>query len=179
MQQGIELLWGERPGREPKPGLTVDRIVEAAIELADADGLDAVSMSRVAERLGFTAMSLYRHVASKDDLLVLMQDAALGPPPPLDPSVAGWRARLERWCTDMLAVLNRHPWWLQVPISPPPPTPAQVGWLDRGLAAMDDTHLEEPEKAAVILMLNGLVFWEARLNAELDRDEQSLPTYGN
>jgi AcrR family transcriptional regulator len=179
MPTGLELLWDmhERPAREPKRGLSVDRIVEAAIELADADGLDAVSMSRVAERLGFTAMSLYRHVESKDDLLVLMQDAALGAPPPLDPPVRGWRARLERWCTDMLEVLNRHPWWLQVPVSPPPPTPSQIAWFDRGLAAMEDTRLEEAEKAAVILMLNGLVFWEARLNVELDQDEESLDVY--
>jgi AcrR family transcriptional regulator len=166
---GLDVLWGrrERPVREPKRGLSVDRIVEAAIELADAEGLDAVSMSRVAERLGFTAMSLYRHVASKDELLVHMLDAALGPPPPLDPSVAGWRARLERWCTDMLAVLVRHPWWLKVPIGPPPPTPSSVAWMDRGLSAMEDTRLEEAEKAAIILMLNGLVFWEARLAGEL------------
>jgi AcrR family transcriptional regulator len=176
MPTGLELLW-EGPKREPKRGLSVERIVAAAIGLADADGLEAVSMSRVAERLGFTAMSLYRHVESKDDLLVLMQDHALGPPPPLDPSVTGWRARLERWCTDMLTVLNRHPWWLQIPVSPPPPTPSQVAWFERGLAAMEDTELEEPEKAAVILTLNGLVYWEARLNAELDRDDESLGVY--
>jgi AcrR family transcriptional regulator len=177
MPSGLELLWGDQPAREPKRGLSVGRIVEAAIELADADGLEAVSMSRVADRLGFTAMSLYRHVESKDDLLVLMQDAAFGPPPPLDPSVTGWRARLERWCTDMLAVLDRHPWWLRIPVSPPPPTPSQVAWFDRGLAAMEDTRLAEPEKAAVILALNGLVFWEARLRAELGRDPESLATY--
>jgi AcrR family transcriptional regulator len=176
MTSGLDLLWGG-PRPEPKRGLSVDRIVETAIELADAEGLEGVSMSRVAQRLGFTAMSLYRHVESKDDLLVLMQDAALGPPPPLDPPLTGWRARLERWCTDMLDALGRHPWWLQIPVSPPPPTPAQVAWFDRGLAAMEDTELAEPDKAAVILALNGLVYWEARLRAELGRDPESLATY--
>jgi AcrR family transcriptional regulator len=168
---GLDTLWGRRARavREPKPGLSVDRIVQAAVELADADGLEAVSMSRVANRLGFTTMSLYRHVASKDELLVLMLDAALGPPPPLDASAVGWRARLKRWCIDMLAVLNRHPWWLRIPISPPPPTPSSVAWLDRGLSAMEDTRLEEAEKAAIVLMLNGIVFWEGRLTAELGR----------
>ena len=171
LPSGLDVLWGqrERPAREPKRGLTVDRIVQTAIELADADGLEAVSMSRVAERLGFTTMALYRHVSSKDELLVLMLDAALGPPPRLDPPAAGWRARLERWSTDMLAVLGRHPWWLRIPISPPPPTPSSLAWTDRGLAALEETHLEEADKAAIILMLNGLVFWEARLRAEIGR----------
>jgi AcrR family transcriptional regulator len=165
---GLDVLWGAREA-PPRRGLNAARIVEAAIALADADGLEAVSMARVAERLGFTAMSLYRHVASKDELLVLMLDRALGAPPPLDPKAAGWRARLERWGADLLAVLVRHPWWLQVPISPPPPTPSHLAWLDRGLAAMEDTALEEGEKAAIVLMLNGVVFWEARLAAELGR----------
>jgi AcrR family transcriptional regulator len=168
---GLDLLWGQRdrPRRERRDGLSVDRIVAAAIELADADGLEAVSMARVAERLGFTAMALYRHVSGKDELLVLMQDAAVGPPPPLDASLTGWRPQLERWCLDLLAIFNRHPWWIHIPISPPPPTPSQMAWLERGLLAFEDTPLTEGDKAAIMLMLNGFVHWEARLTAELGR----------
>ena len=168
---GLDLLWGrrDRPRRERRGGLSVERIVDAAIELADADGLEAVSMARVAERLGFTAMALYRHVSGKDELLVLMQDAAVGPPPPWDDSLGGWRPQLERWCTDLLDVFNRHPWWLHIPVSPPPPTPSQMAWLERGLRALEDTPLAEGDKAAIMLMLNGMVTWEARLTAELGR----------
>jgi AcrR family transcriptional regulator len=168
---GLDLLWGQRdqPRRERRGGLSVERIVGAAIELADADGLEAVSMARVAERLGFTAMALYRHVSGKDELLVLMQEAVVGPPPPWDESLVGWRPQLERWCTDLLAIFNRHPWWLHIPISPPPPTPSQMAWLDRGLRALEDTPLVEGDKAAIMLMLNGFVAWEARLTAELGR----------
>ncbi|HWM10938.1 MAG TPA: TetR/AcrR family transcriptional regulator [Solirubrobacteraceae bacterium] len=171
---GLDLLWGRResPRRERRGGLSVERIVAAAIELADADGLEAVSMARVAERLGFTAMALYRHVSGKDELLVLMQDAAVGAPPEWEDSLQGWRPQLERWCTDLLDVMNRHPWWLYVPISPPPPTPSQMLWLDRGLQALAGTPLHEGDKAAVMLMLNGLVAWEARLTAELSIEPQ-------
>jgi AcrR family transcriptional regulator len=171
---GLDLLWGRReaPRRERRGGLTVERIVAAAIEIADADGLEAVSMARVAERLGFTAMALYRHVSGKDELLVLMQDAAVGPPPEWEESLRGWRPQLERWCTDLLAVMNRHQWWQRIPISPPPPTPSQMQWLDRGLRALADTPLPEGDKAAVMLMLNGLVSWEARLTAELARSPE-------
>ena len=172
---GLDVLWGtrERPRRERRGGLSVERIVDAAVEIADADGLEAVSMARVAERLGFTAMALYRHVGGKDELLVLMQDAAVGPPPPWDES-QGWRPQLERWCTELLAVFNRHPWWLHIPISPPPPTPSQMAWLERGLRALEATPLTEGDKAAVMLMLNGLVTWEARLTAELAAEPQRV-----
>jgi AcrR family transcriptional regulator len=174
---GLDLLWGqrERTRRERRGGLSVDRIVEAAIAIADADGLDAVSMARVAERLGFTPMALYRHVSNKDELLVLMQDAAVGPPPPFDEALDGWRPRLERWCTELLAVMTVHPWWLQIPISPPPPTPGQMAWLEYGLRALEDTPLPEGDKAAVMLMLNGLVTWEARLVAEIGRPVPGAP----
>jgi AcrR family transcriptional regulator len=173
---GLDRLWGAREGprRARRDGLSVDRIVAAAIALADADGLEAVSMARVAERLGFTAMALYRHVSGKDELLVLMQDAALGSPPPPAESVQGWRPQLERWCADLLAIFNRHPWWLHIPVSPPPPTPSQMAWLERGLRALADTPLDEGDKAAIMLMLNGMVTWEARLTAELAAEPQMV-----
>ena len=65
-------------------GLSLERIVASAVEIADQDGLAAVSMKRVAERLGFTTMSLYRHVANKDELLLLMQDTCWRPPEGFD-----------------------------------------------------------------------------------------------
>ena len=73
----LKILWGvrERGERGPKPGLTVERIVQAAIELADAEGLEAASMRRVADELGVGAMSLYRYVPGKTELLDLMLDA--------------------------------------------------------------------------------------------------------
>ncbi len=83
---GLERLWSrEEQGRAPRLGLSLERIVESGIELADGDGLEAVSMKRVAERLGFTTMALYRYVSSKDDLLLLMHDTAWRPPPGLRP----------------------------------------------------------------------------------------------
>jgi AcrR family transcriptional regulator len=166
----LDRLWERRdqPSREPRRGLSVDRIVQAAVELADADGLGAVSMARVAERLGFTTMSLYRHVESKDELLVLMLDAALvlGPEEPSD----GWRDGLERWAWDVLAVLRRHPWWLQIPIAPPPATPSSITVLERGLRPLAGAALHEGEKAALVLMLTGYVMWQARQEAELTEE---------
>jgi AcrR family transcriptional regulator len=149
-----------------RPSLSLDRIVAAGIDLADADGIGAVSMARVAERLGFTTMSLYRHVDSKEELLLLMMNAALGEPPNPDAPFAGWRDGLERWADELMDLLRRHPWGLRVPLSPMIGR-SQLAWFDYGLRALADTGLSEAEKAAVILLLNGYVFWQARLLEEI------------
>jgi AcrR family transcriptional regulator len=165
---GLQQVWGlrDRAPREARPGLSVDRIVAAAMELADADGLAAVSMSRVAQRLGFTTMSLYRHVANKEELLNLMFDAGVGHTTALGSPVGGWRPALERLAWELLTVLRRHPWALHIPLGPPT-TPNRLEWLDRGLAALADTGLTDDEKANVILLVNGYVFSEARLSVDL------------
>lgn len=163
-------LWerteGGQAGAEPRRGLSLERIVAAGVELADAEGLTAVSMARVARRLGFTTMSLYRHVEGKDELLELMADAATGEPPVLDPA-AGWRAGLELWSRSLVAALLVHPWFLDVPITGPPRTPGRVAWFERGLEALAATRLSEVEKAGVILLVNGSAFWEARVVVEV------------
>lgn len=168
LPRAVALAWGvaANPQRGPKRELSIERIVDAAIEIADAEGLAAVSMSRVAASLGFTTMSLYRHVAGKDELLVLMADTVVGAPPAMDPG-AGWRPALRRWGTELLALLVRHPWYVQLPITGPPVTPNLLRWLDGGLQALAGTPLSEPEKAAAILSVNGQVFWEARIMADM------------
>jgi len=112
----LNLLWGraDAPARGPKQGLTVAEIVAAAIEVADAEGLGAVSMRRVGERLGKSAMGLYTYVPSKAELLDLMLDAVLGELPTDYPLDEGWRAAVERCARDGWAFYERHPWVLQV-----------------------------------------------------------------
>src|ERR1700712_5698711 len=90
-----EFLWQERskPTRGPKPALTLDQIADAAVAIADAEGLDAVSMQRVAADLGYTKMSLYRYLPGKAELVAAMVERALGGPPSI--AVDGeWRAGL-------------------------------------------------------------------------------------
>lgn len=83
LPRAVELAWGlDQPGtRGPKKGLSLEQILDTAIELADAEGVTALSMGRVAKALGFTTMSLYRYVASKDELIELISDRVIGPPP--------------------------------------------------------------------------------------------------
>jgi|tagenome__1003787_1003787.scaffolds.fasta_scaffold20655507_2 AcrR family transcriptional regulator len=142
-------------------GLSVEKVTAAAVELADEQGLAAVSMAKVADKLGFTTMSLYRHVSGKDELVRRMLDVALGLAPAFD--VADWRTGLERWGREMLAVLERHPWGIDVPITGMLGTVAQLSWLDRGLECLAGTTLGENQKAQMVLLVNGYVFWSARL----------------
>jgi AcrR family transcriptional regulator len=169
----IAAAWGRQAprGRGPKPGLSLERIVEAGVRVAATEGLGAVSMSRVAAELGASTMSLYRYVAAKDELLALMVDAAFGPPPgPADEP--GWRAGLARWAWAQHAVLRRHPWIVRIPIGPPPITPNVTAWMENGLRALGDTRLAEEDKLSVMLLLSGFVRNEATVAAEITATAQ-------
>lgn len=150
----FEMVWGvrDRPTKGPKRGLSLEQVVEAGVRVASGEGLAAVSMSRVAGELGTSAMSLYRYVASKDELLLLMVDAALGdsPEPPLDKP---WRAGLEWWARTELTAYRAHPWVLHVSINSAPITPNTLVFLDKGLQCLGATGLEEGEKMSVMLLL--------------------------
>jgi AcrR family transcriptional regulator len=158
LSPGIAAAWGVKapPAKGPKPGLTLERIVAAAVGIADAEGLAAVSMSRVAKELRTGAMSLYRYVASKDELLALMIDAALGEVPPA-PEAGHWRPRLERWARATMEAMWRHPWAVEAPVAGPPLAPHAVAWFEDALAALDGTGLTPAEKPSVVLMLSGYV----------------------
>jgi AcrR family transcriptional regulator len=158
LSPGIAAAWGVKPppAKGPKPGLALERIVATAVGIADAEGLDAVSMNRVAKELETGAMSLYRYVESKHELLGLMVDAVIGAVPPAD-GAGGWRARLERWAWATVRTMREHPWAVNAPVAGPPLAPKQVAWFEDALAALDGTGLTEPEKPSVVLLLSGYV----------------------
>lgn len=161
LPRGIALAWGVAadPQRGPKREMSVEKIVEAAVALADAEGLGAVSMAAVAARLGFTPMSLYRYVSAKDDLLLLMQEEATGLPPESHLEAGGWRERLLALYEAQILVYLRHPWMLSLPISGSPITPNSSAWLDAGLGALDGTPLTAEERIAVALAVTGHARW--------------------
>ncbi|MCO1595794.1 TetR/AcrR family transcriptional regulator [Micromonospora sp. RHAY321] len=155
----LEAIWTARPPAEAREGLSLTRIVGAAIEVADTDGLGAVSMSRVAKSLGFTTMSLYRHVANKEELILHMQDAAVGPPPADLVTGQDWRADLGRWSWAAVRKLRDHPWILQtLSMFGPPATPNQLSWFEYGLRALGPTPLGENEKVSAILLIQAHSF---------------------
>jgi AcrR family transcriptional regulator len=120
--RSMALLWrtpGARTGPGPKPGLSVDAIVAAAIAVADTDGLAGLSMRAVAERLGVTAMALYTYLPGKDELVDVMYDGAHAELPVGYDLGKGWRAAVTSWATDLVGCYVRHPWALQVSFARP------------------------------------------------------------
>jgi AcrR family transcriptional regulator len=155
----VAAAWGvrERPHKGPKPALSLARIVDAAVRVADAEGLDAVSMGRVAAELGAAPMSLYRHLSAKEELLELMVDAAWGDPPAAPAAGEEWRAGLARWAWAMHVAARRHPWVVRIALNSLPIMPHQVAWFENALACMGGTGLTESRKGSVILLLAGYV----------------------
>ncbi|MEV0621358.1 TetR/AcrR family transcriptional regulator [Nonomuraea sp. NPDC050404] len=133
------------PDEAPQPpaeGLSVQRIVAAAIAMADAEGLDGLSMRRVATRLGAGTMSLYRYVPGKDALIELMVDAVHGEERQAPPADAGWRVLLRYAARREWRLYSRHPWLLQtVATTRPPFGPNVLTELERTMQAMDGLGL--------------------------------------
>lgn len=156
-QRTLRLLWrgrakapaDGRPARGRRPRLSVDRIVDAALAVADAEGLASMSMARVARELGVGTMSLYTHVPGKAELIDLMADAVMGRralPGPADPArPQGWRAQVELYAEQTLAVHRRHPWFAEISTVRPPLGPALMAQQEYLLAALRPSGLPARE----------------------------------
>ncbi|TDD33578.1 TetR family transcriptional regulator [Actinomadura sp. KC06] len=174
-RRSMDLLWhggpgeagepeGARPG--PRPGLSVAVIVDAAIAVADAEGMAALSMRAVGERLGRTAMALYTYVPGKSVLVDLMYDRALGELPGGYDASAGWRAALEAWAEDSWAFYLRHPWMLQVSQARPVLGPGEYRALEALLGVLAGTGLAAPRVRRAVAALSSVVRGAALTLAE-------------
>lgn len=152
----LQLLWDREPEgrRGPKRGRTIEEIGAAAAAIADEQGLDAVSMKGVAKSVGFTTMSLYRYVDSKEELEAVMVDVALGPPPPVVTAV-GWRERVAAWARELSQRRLEHPWVVDVAQAAPPLTPNALAWTEAGLEALADTPLTSQQRLSAMLAIDG------------------------
>ena len=166
-ERSLELLWRTRapPSRGPKPKLDLDQIVRAAIELADAEGLEALSMRKVAER-----------ARRRDDVAVHLragQGGAARPDARRGRRVAAtnwpdgaWRERLERIAHENWARYHRHPWMLEITMVRPVLGPNVIARYDHELAAVDGIGLTDVEMDAVVSLLAGHVEGAARRSLE-------------
>ncbi|MEO6629269.1 MAG: TetR/AcrR family transcriptional regulator [Aquihabitans sp.] len=139
----VATIWArpERAGRGPKPAHTRDEITSVAIRIADDEGIDAVSMRRVAQELGAGTTSLYRYFSKKTELFELMADAVVGELP--------LTARSGEWSSDLRAVavrerlqLQRHPWYLTIQGARPLLGPNNLRVMDHSLSTVEDLGLD-------------------------------------
>jgi AcrR family transcriptional regulator len=159
----IELLWGvQRRRRGPRPSLSGEQIVAKAIELADSGGLGGLSMRRLADELGITAMSLYGYVPSKAELLDVMADRAYGEITTAGDATAPWQSRLTALAHQHWTLLQSHPWLLHIAASRPLLGPNVTALYDAELAAVDGLGLTDIDLDLIVGLLDDYVRGAAR-----------------
>lgn len=166
----LNLLWravgSPAARRGPPPGLSVEQIVQAAITVADREGLDAVTMRRVAHEVGVVPMSLYTYVPTKGELLDLMLDSLYGQMPRPELAARPWRDRLAAIADDNWLLLTAHPWAATVSTLRPPLGPGLAAKYEHELRALDGLGLSDLEMDATLTFLLGFVQTTARWAAE-------------
>lgn len=160
--------------RGPKPSLSLRGIVEAAVELGDTEGIEGISLTRVAGRLGVTPNALYRHLGSRDELHVLAREHALGVPGPRRHTPAAWDEAAVAWATALRARYLRHPWLVDGPVRLPV-TPNALTWFEALLEALERAPFGTPEKLRVGTLLDGYVRASVRAERDLRAQEPPLP----
>jgi AcrR family transcriptional regulator len=143
----------------------VEDIVGAAIDLADAGGLEAASMERVAARFGYTTMALYRYVPGKPELLALMIDQAVGRAPVPRGPAEQWRSRLAAWARNLWAGFHRRPWLLAATGQLRVMGPNELSWLEVGMEVLGATGLSVRERQAACLTVVSQVRGLAQFSA--------------
>jgi AcrR family transcriptional regulator len=164
-----------RLAHAPEQELTQARIVHAAIGIADAEGLAAVSMRRVAAELGVATMSLYRYVPSKDELVLLMADAVFGEAQLPEPPAPGWRTRLELVARLQWATSRRHPWIARViSLTRPMPIPSGMAHTEWTMRALDGLGLDPSTMLYVAITIAGYVQATAvNLESEVEAEQDT------
>jgi AcrR family transcriptional regulator len=158
----------ERGARGRRPTHSRADIAAAAIRVADVDGIEAVSLRRVASELGTGTTTLYRYIATKDELFDLMIDSAIGDREP--PSTTGnWQADLRAIADAYRALVLRHPWLAMLPATRPTLGPNSLAWLDAAYATVDVLDLAADEVLAQVSTL--LTFVRGHVLDELAEQE--------
>jgi AcrR family transcriptional regulator len=159
---------------EARIPLSRERILRTALELADRSGVEALTMRRLGDELGFEAMSLYRHVASKNDLLDGMLDLVLAEWQP--PGDGEWRAAIRTSACSVHDALRRHPWAAQLLMTGGHVPPARLEYMDRLLGVLRENGFDADAAYSVYHLLDGYIYgftlWEiAYTSGTLDAEE--------
>ena len=168
----VRWLWevdalGAEAGQGAGKGLDIGRIVRAGIALADDEGLEGVSVRKLAQRLGVSTMAAYRHIGSRDEVVATMVDVAFGQPPLLPGAPEGWEAGLRRWALAVHARYAAHPWLLDAPVDGMPTGPHRLRWMEAVLRVLAVAGLDLQERLNAALLVDGHVRTVAALKRSL------------
>ncbi len=173
----LQLLWRRQLGatqgsRGPKQSSSVDEVVHAAIAIADVEGLDALSMRKVGDRLGLRVMSVYTYVANRAELISLMVDETVG-----EQSVkahrGSMRTRLKRVCRQLYEGYLRHPWLLQAESIRGNLGPHVVTRYEWQLRAIEELGLDDISMDQIITLVSGFAAGAAQTSIEVKRTQET------
>lgn len=157
LRRRSELLWEDRSPstRGPRASFTPEEVVWAAIALADAEGLAAVTMQAVSATLGYTTMAIYRYFPNKESLYDAIVDAGLGlPPAPAEPA-ENWRECVARWAHAKRDMLCARPWLAELPFVAAPHGPNWLAWLEALAEPLSRTGLSAADLGQMISVVDG------------------------
>ena len=157
LRRRSQLLWEDRsqPSRGPKRAVAPEDVVQAAVQIADEEGLAAVTMSAVAASIGFTTMALYRYFPNKEALLDAVVDAGMGGPPQLPEPRGDWRSEVAAWARAKRAMLCARPWLAELPFVAAPHGPNWLRWLEALLDPLSRTGLRSADLGEMISIVDG------------------------
>ena len=168
-----------RPNDEARVPLSRDRVLEAAIRLADAGGIESLSMRKLAQELGVEAMTLYYHVANKDDILNGMVDIVLGEFD-LPSRGAEWKPEIRRTAVSANEVLVLHPWAASLVLTAAGISPARLRYMDSILGCFRDAgfsaEMTDHAYHAVESHIMGFTLWEVGMNLGSQEELAELAT---
>lgn len=157
LRRRSQLLWEDRSKgtRGPKAAFTPEEVVHAAIQIADAEGLGAVTMNAVASRLGLTTMAVYRYFPNKEALYDAIIDTGMGLPPVASEPYGDWRAAVVRWSHAKRAMLIARPWLAELPFVAAPHGPNWLSWLEALARALSRSGLPPADLGQMIGVVDG------------------------
>ena len=156
----VNPTWRRRPSpsRGPKPSVSASQIAGAAIRVADKEGLEAVTMQRIAGEMDLTTMALYRYVSSKSDLVDLMIDSASDSASVFGKPSQPWSDRLKEWARRCFAIYRDHPWFLEATsMRRSIMGPNELSWMEGALAMLAESGLAPEKRHPAFLALIGHV----------------------
>jgi AcrR family transcriptional regulator len=154
------LTWDTKapPGRGPRPALSTAQIARAAIQIADSEGLEAVTMQRVAREVGVTTMALYRYFPAKADLLDRMIDSASDSVANFGKPSLPWSVRLKKWARLCLSIYRKHRWFLEATSARQSLMgPNELMWMEAALAMLAESGLAPQDQQRAFLAVIGHV----------------------
>jgi AcrR family transcriptional regulator len=157
LRRRSELLWEDRSRatRGPKAAFTPDEVVQAAVHIADEDGLSAVTMNAVSTRLGLTTMAVYRYFPNKETLIDAIVDAGMGQPPRRPAAARGsWRDEITRWAHAKRAMLCARPWLAELPFVAAPHGPNWLAWLEAVMEPLATTTLSPADRGQMLSVID-------------------------